>query len=136
MSLDRFSLICMLIAALGGGAAVTLLLLPSQEPPALKSPQAGAVEPVNAAALESVLARLVPPRAEPAPAQPAETVSLRLIGMVRSDDGRLAMITDGARTHAVRPGDIVEGYTVEALEADSVRLATPRGPLILRLGAP
>lgn len=134
MTLDRFSLACIALGALGAAAALGLLVAPSPEPPRVTAPSPATAPPVEASALAALTARLAPPQDAPEQAAAAATIALRLIGLVRSDEGRLAVLTDGARTYTVRPGDTVSGYEVLSLDEGGVRLQTPDGAVTLRLG--
>lgn len=134
MTLDRFSLACIALGALGAAAALGLLVAPSPEPQRVTAPSPATAPPVEASALAALTARLAPPQDAPEQAAAAATIALRLIGLVRSDEGRLAVLTDGARTYTVRPGDTVSGYEVLSLDEGGVRLQTPDGAVTLRLG--
>lgn len=134
MTLDRFSLACIAVGALGAAAAVLLLVAPAPEPPRASAPAQAAAPQVEVSALAALTARLAAPQDAPEPAAPADGLALRLIGLVQSDEGRLAVLTDGARTYTVRPGDTVSGYEILALDADGVRLQTRGGVVTLRLG--
>jgi hypothetical protein len=134
MILDQVSLGCIAVGALGAAAAIVLVLAPSPEPPQVDAPARAASPQVETSALAALTARLAPPRDAPEPVVLAESLALRLIGLVQSDEGRLAVLTDGARTYTVRSGDTVSGYEVLALDAEGVRLQTPDGVVTLRLG--
>ncbi|MGX6648970.1 hypothetical protein ACWCOP_13615 [Maricaulaceae bacterium MS644] len=134
MTLDRFSLACIAVGAIGAAAALGLLVTPTPEPPRVSAPNPATAPQVDASALAALTARLAPPQDAPEPGAPADRIALRLIGLVQSDEGRLAVLSDGARTYTVRPGDSVSGYEVLELDADGVRLQTPDGAVRLRLG--
>ncbi|MEQ8435835.1 MAG: hypothetical protein RIA71_16515 [Oceanicaulis sp.] len=133
MTPDRFFIACIALGALGAASALGLVTAPSPEPPRVTAPSPATAPPVEASALAALTARLAPPQAAPEPAAAADTVALRLIGLVQSDEGRLAVLTDGARTYTVRPGETVSGYEVLALDEGGVRLQTPDGAVTLRL---
>lgn len=131
---DRFSLACIAVGVLGAAVAVLLVVAPSPEPPGLSAPVRAASPQVDASALAALTGRLAAPQAAPEPPAASDGLAVRLIGLVQSDEGRLAVLTDGSRTYTVRPGDTVSGYEVLTLDAEGVRLQTPSGVVTLRLG--
>ena len=53
---------------------------------------------------------------------PAATPSLLLSGIMRSEGGRLALITDGQRTVLAGPGDAAFGWSVQHIDTECVIL--------------
>ncbi|PWE18724.1 hypothetical protein DDZ18_03790 [Marinicauda salina] len=99
-------------------------------PPDARSPQRPALEagPVpDGAALQAVAARLrrPEPASAPEPAaspRPTPAVEVRLIGLVESDTGWVALISHAGETTTVRPGGSVGGYSLTEVGARSVVL--------------
>jgi hypothetical protein len=61
---------------------------------------------------------------------------LQLFGVVHGNRGWVAYIqnTESRRAGAYRVGDLLGGAVIEHIEAESVTLKGPQGPLVIRLG--
>jgi len=104
-------------------AAGQLLAAPPRAELDAREERASAPLP-DAAALRAVAARLAPPARENAPGPVAEPVpaapDIRLIGLVRSDTGWMALLSFAGETVTARPGERVRDYTLAGIDERSV----------------
>lgn len=136
MKLDAVTATWGAVALAAAGAAVWQWTAPAPEPPRLARPEPVAAAP-DRQALAAVLARVQPaaappPRETPRPAAPRR--DLRLIGVMETDQGRVAVIAADGRTIFLRPGETADGVELVALDQGLAVVRTRAGERRLSLG--
>lgn len=135
MKPDAFTLCTGLVAVGCGAFAVWQVSTPAVQPPERPAAQATA-DPPTAGALAASLARLTAsetPAAEPMTPPPPQR-ALRLIGVMETDQGRVAVIEADGVTLFLRPGDAQAGVTLVELDPSLAVIETAEGARRLSLG--
>ncbi len=123
MRLDAFTLISGLAGLGSAAAALWLWTAPPPDAPPAPTP-ADPSQTLDRAALSAAFARFDPVE-QPAEAAPVTTPRrpMRLIGVVESDDGRVAVIIVGDETVFLRPGEAAAGIELLALDSSLAVIA-------------
>jgi hypothetical protein len=132
---DAFT-VCTGLVAVGCGAfALWQVSTPAARPPERLADQATA-NPPAAGALAASLARLTAPQTPPAEpmAAPPPQRALRLIGVMETDQGRVAVIEADGVTLFLRPGEAQAGVTLVELDPSLAVIETGEGERRLSLG--
>ena len=116
MRVDAFTLGAGVIGAGAAVAAVWLWTAPPPAPPVVTG-TATIASPPDPAALEAALSRVAPVERVAAAPQARPRRDLRLIGLVETDEGRVAVIVVDGETAFLRPGDTVLGIELVALDS-------------------
>ncbi len=135
MKFDGFTLLTGALALAAAGIAAWQWTAPAPPPPDPGAPPAS-VQPPAAAPLAAALARLQPAQVDISPSEQetAPQRALRLIGVVESDDGRVAVIAADGETLFLRLGDEAAGVELLALDQSLAVVATSQGQRRLALG--
>lgn len=124
MKLDGFTLVTGIVAlGLSGFAGYQALSTPPERPDV--EPVQAEVQSVDSQAVATVLERMVAPqRAEPQPVErPDPLRDLRLIGVMDTDQGRVAVLDDEGQMRTLREGQSTGGIEMIAIDSSLVVIA-------------
>jgi hypothetical protein len=135
MTIDRLTGAALLTTVLCAGFAVWQWTAPADQIQLELQPPAASAPP-PAAALGAALSHLTPVVAAPRrpDPQPAAQRALRLIGVMDTDQGRIAVIEAEGETLFLRPGETRAGVALIELDASLAVVDAGQGERRLSLG--